>query len=98
MVGTLTAHCRNPVDKTDKQADAHEVTDEERMADQLDGVKEAYRLSGHFLESQVIQEQTWALLSEEQFDAYAGLLAEATRQVNAARKKAKHLPRPIPRK
>ena len=85
---------RKPVDKTDKQAQFHEVTKGEKDAEQLANLKEAYRLSGQFLHEQVITEQTLALLPSEEISVYAQVLTDAARVANAMVKKTKPVPSP----
>ena len=89
---TLTALCRKPVDKDDKQAEVHDVTDEEQAALDEEERNERWEAIAGQLHQYGIEADEWAKLGTDRRAGLYDVLTELVKRIKPSLRKGKPAP------
>ncbi len=89
---TLTALCRKPVDKDDKQAEIHEVTDEEQAKLDEEERNERWQAIAAQLHDYGIEADEWAKLDTDRRAGLYDVLTELAKRIKPSLRKGRPAP------
>ena len=89
---TLDALCRKPVDKEDRQAELHELTDEERAAEEEAERIQRWETLAAQLHNYGIEADEWAKLDLDRRAGLYDVLSELTKRIKPSLRKPKRVP------